>query len=388
MTSATARLLYTLVAPVLFLIGCNQEPPMTPAPPAEVSIIEVRHRVVPVSASHVAQVTSSHQVEIMARVNGFLEAITYTEGKTVKEGQVMFRIDQKPFQAQVEAGRSEVDIRQAQLWVAQANFNRIKPLAEQDAASLSDLDNAIGSLKTAQAALAEAQARLQKAELDLSYTTIRSPITGIAGQAELREGAYIAATGPAAKLTYVARLDPIWVEFSVSQNEMARTRREVEQGAIRLPENQDYLVEVEFADGTRYPHTGKLNFADPSFNQQTGTFLVRAELPNPEGLLRPGMYLTVWLRGAERPQAVVVPQKAVLQTANGHLVFVVGPADTADPRPVLVGDWLDDQWIVTTGLHPGDRVVVDGLMRLAPGMPVKIVPAADRSASSPTSGNR
>ncbi|MDX9895797.1 MAG: efflux RND transporter periplasmic adaptor subunit [Desulfofustis sp.] len=361
---------------------------MTPAPPAEVSVVEIRHRVVPVSASHVARVISSHQVEIMARVNGFLEAITYPEGKTVEEGQVMFRIDQKPFQTQVEAGRSEVDIRHAQLWVAQANLNRIKPLAEQDAASLSDLDNAIGSLKTAQAALAEAQARLQRAELDLSYTTIRSPISGIAGQAELREGAYITATGPAAKLTYVARLDPIWVEFSVSQNEMARTRREVEQGAIRLPENQDYLVEVEFGDGTRYPHAGKLNFADPSFNQQTGTFLVRAELPNPEGLLRPGMYLTVWLRGAERPQAVVVPQRAVLQTANGNLVFVVSQTNTAEPRPVLVGDWLDDQWIVTKGLHSGDRVIVDGLMRLSPGRPVKIVPATDRTSPSPAAGNR
>lgn len=148
---------------------------MTPAPPAEVSVVEIRHRVVPVSASHVARVISSHQVEIMARVNGFLEAITYPEGKTVEEGQVMFRIDQKPFQTQVEAGRSEVDIRHAQLWVAQANLNRIKPLAEQDAASLSDLDNAIGSLKTAQAALAEAQARLQRAELDLSYTTYAHP---------------------------------------------------------------------------------------------------------------------------------------------------------------------------------------------------------------------
>lgn len=165
---------------------------------------------------------------------------------------------------------------------------------------------------------------------------------------------------------------------------MARTRQQVEKGTIRLPENQDYIVEVEFTDGTRYPHTGKLNFADPSFNQQTGTFLVRAELPNPKGTIRPGMYLKVWLRGAQRPEAVVIPQKAVLQTPNGHLVFVVGEAGTAQPRPVLVGDWLGDQWIIIDGLQPGDRVVVDGLMRLSPGMPVTIIPDGDHSAASPT----
>lgn len=368
---------------LLFITSCKTDRPSLQTPVAEVSVVEVSHTVVPISVSYVAQAYSSHRVEILSRVNGFLEEISYLEGKTVQEGQVMFRIDSKPFQAQTQAGRSEVEIREAQLWVAQAQLNRIKPLAEQDAASLSDLDNAIGSLKTAQAALAEARARLEKSELDLSYTTIRSPITGVAGQSQLREGAYLTASGSSAHLTYVARLDPIWVEFSVSQNEMARTRQKVEKGAIRLPENQDYIVEVEFTDGTRYPHTGKLNFADPSFSQQTGTFLVRAELPNPEGTIRPGMYLKVWLRGAQRPEAVVIPQKAVLQTANGHLVFVVGEAGTAQPRPVLVGDWLGDQWIISDGLQPGDRVVVDGLMRLSPGMPVTIIPDGDHSASSP-----
>jgi membrane fusion protein, multidrug efflux system len=343
-------------------------------------VVGVGHTVVPIAVPYVAQARSSHQVEIISRVNGLLEEIAYPEGKAVQKGQVMFRIDSKPFQAQLAASRSEVEIREAQRWVAEANFNRIKPLAEQDAASLSDLDNAIGSLKSAQAALAEAEARMQKAELDLSYTTLRAPISGIAGQSQLREGAYITAPGSSANLTYVARLDPIWVEFSVSQNEMARTRQQVEKGTIRLPDNQDYVVEVEFTDGWRYPHTGTLNFADPSFNQETGTFLVRAELPNPEGTIRPGMYLKVWLRGAERPQAIVIPQKAVLQSPNGHLVFVVGEAGTAEPRPVVVGDWLEDRWIITEGLSPGDWVIVEGLMRLSPGMPVKSIPAGGQTA--------
>jgi membrane fusion protein, multidrug efflux system len=365
----------------IFLPSCKTDMPSPKMPVAEVSVVEVSQTVVPIAGSFVAQAYSSHQVDIISRVNGFLEEIAYSEGKMVQEGQIMFQIDAKPFQTQVEASQSEVDIREAQLWVAQANFNRVKPLAEQDAASLSDLDNAIGSLKTAQAALAEAKARLQKAELDLGYTTIRSPIKGITGQSLFREGAYLSSPGSSA-LSYVARLDPIWVEFSVSQNEMARTRQEVDKGTVRLPENGEYLVEVEFTDGTRFPHTGTLSFADPSFNQQTGTFLVRAELPNPDGTIRPGMFLKVWLRGAERPAAVVIPQKAVLQTQNGHLVFVVGEAGTAQPRPVIVGDWLGDQWIINDGLHSGDRVVVDGLMRLHPDMPVKIVPAAEQSAAN------
>jgi len=186
----------------------------------------------------------------------------------------MFRLDPKPFQAQVDALRAEVEIRRAQLWTAQANLDRITPLAAQDAAGKSDLDNAIGSVKTAEAALTESQARLQRAELDLGYATIKAPVTGISSQSLMREGAYVAATGPSASLTYVAKLDPIWVEFSVSQNEMARSVREVERGLLTVPDDQNYQVEVELSDGSRYTHRGKNNFADPSFSQQTGTFLV------------------------------------------------------------------------------------------------------------------
>jgi membrane fusion protein (multidrug efflux system) len=309
----------------------------------------------------------------MARVSGFLEGILYREGEVVQEGQIMFQLDRKPFQVQVDAARAEVEIRDAQLWIARANLDRIKPLAEQDAASRSDLDNAVGSVKTAEAALAEARARLDKAELDLGYTTIKAPVNGISSQALMREGAYLAATGPSAKLTYVARLDPIWIEFSVSQNEITRTRQAVAEGDLALPENGDYEVEVELPDGSRYPHKGRLSFADPSFSQQTGTFLVRAELPNPDGVLRPGMYVKARLLGAFLPNAIVVPQRAVLQSHNGQMVYVVGDKETAEARPVVVGEWVSGNWVINRGLHPGDRVIVDGLPRLAPGMPVRVV---------------
>lgn len=367
-----------LTAVALFgTTGCHEQEPSPRPSPAEVDVVTVRPETVPVTAAFVAQVKSSHQVEVMARVNGFLEKILYREGAMVKEGQVMFQMDRKPFLAQVDAARAEVEVRKAQLWTARASLDRITPLAAQDAASKSDLDNATGNAQAAEAALHEASARLRKAELDLGYATIKAPVTGMSGQSLMREGAYLSSAGSSGSLTYVAKLDPVWIEFSVSQNEMATTQRETAQGTLRLPESSGYAIEVELSDGSRHPHKGRLNFADPSFNQQTGTFLVRAELPNPRGALRPGMFVKAHISGALRPEAIVVPQKAVQQTPNGAMVYVVETVDgreTAAARPVTVGEWIGAGWVVNQGLQAGERVIVDGFQRLAPGMPVKVAP--------------
>lgn len=294
----------------------------------------------------------------------------------------MFLMDQKPFQAQVNASKGEVENRKAQLWTAKANLDRIKPLAEQDAASKSDLDNAIGSVQSAEASVYEAQARLDKAQLDLSYTTIKSPVTGVSSKALLREGAYLTPSGSTSQLTYVAQLNPIWVDFTVSQNQRAFFGEEVQQGRLSLPKDQAYEVELELSDGKRYPHKGKVNFADPSFSKETGTFLVRAEVPNPKEELRPGMFVKAFLKGAVRPNAIVIPQKAVQQTSNGHMVYVASAKDQAEIRPVVVGDWIGEDWIINKGLKAGDRVIVEGFQRLAPGAPVKVV-AADSPPSTP-----
>jgi membrane fusion protein, multidrug efflux system len=242
----------------------------------------------------------------------------------VKAGQAMFQIDPKPFQAQVAAAKGAVEKRQAQLWTAKANLDRVKPLAEQDAASRSDLDNAIGAVQSAEAELESARANLDKAELDLGYTTIVAPVTGVSGQALFREGAYLTA-GAGGRLSYVARIDPIWVTFSVSQNQMAQRQQDVDHRPAGPPADLKYRVELEMSDGSRYPHTGKLNFVSSVFNQETGTFLVRAELVNPDGALRPGMFVKATVHGDTRPNALVVPQKAVQQTANGHVVYLVSP---------------------------------------------------------------
>jgi membrane fusion protein (multidrug efflux system) len=358
----------------LTLVGCGPDKaPTTAPPPAEVVTITLQPRTVPVSFPFVAQIQSSHQVDILARVNGFLEKISYREGEPVTKGQVMFQLDKKPFLSAVAAARAETEIRRSQLFTAKASLDRIRPLAEQNAASKSDLDNAVGAYKSAEAALQQSQANLDKTLQELSYTTINAPFSGVAGAALIREGAYIAASGPSAKLTYLAKLDPVWVDFSVSQNSQASIRQELSSGRLVGPKNDRYTVTVELSDGSRYPLTGIVNFADPTFSQQTGTYLVRAELPNPKGVLRPGMFVRAYLQGTQRPNALTVPQRAVQQSPNGHIVFIVNAQGMAEVRPVETGDWVGQDWIITHGLKAGEQVIVDGFMKLAPGVPVKAV---------------
>jgi membrane fusion protein (multidrug efflux system) len=367
----------------LLLTGCSKEEVKAPPAPVEVPVIKVEPQTVPVATSFVAQVESSHQVEIMARVNGFLDKINYREGDVVKKGQTLFLMDQKPFLAQVEAARGALANTKAQLWTAQANLNRIQPLVALDAASKSDLDNAIGAVKSAEAAVHSAQARVDNAELNLGYTVIKAPVTGVSGQALVREGTYLTA-GPGGHLSYVAQLDPIWVNFSVSQNQMAAARQKEAAGLLVQPPNKEYRVDLELSEGDIYPHSGKLSFVDPSFNTETGTFLVRAELPNPEARLQPGMFVKATATGATRLNALVVPQRAVQQTANGHVVFVVSSQGTAEIRPVVVGDWVGQDWVIESGLNPGEQVITDGFQRIAPGMPVKVTAAASIAGETPS----
>jgi membrane fusion protein (multidrug efflux system) len=292
-------------------------------------------------------------------------------------------MDQKPFIAQVEAARGALENNEAQLWTAKANLNRIQPLAELDAASQSDLDNAMGSVQSAEAAVHSARARLDEAELNLGYTEIKAPVTGVTGQALVREGTYLTA-GPGGHLSYVAQLDPAWVNFSVSQNQLTSVRQQQADGQLVPPPNQEYRIDLKLSDGSTYPHSGKLSFVAPSFNTSTGTFLVRAELPNPEAKLQPGMFVEADLSGATRPNALVVPQRAVQQTSNGHIVFLVSSQGMAEVRPVVVGDWVGQDWIIEKGLKPGEQVITDGFQRLAPGAPVKVTTAALTPESAST----
>ena len=376
-----------VLAVVAACAGCSKEaPPQRPAP--QVSVLTVAPKTVPEVFIFVAQTESSQQVDILARVSGFLDKIAYLEGEVVKEGQVLFQIDPKPFQAQLDAARGEVMAQQARHTTAAANLARVKPLAEKNALSQSDLDRAQGEFDSSKAAVFSAQAKLNEAELNLGYTTIRSPVAGFSGRSQQRQGAYISSLSTDAKLTYVAKVEPMWVNFSVSQNQMSKMLDQLQKGELVAPKERKYEIEIVMSDGTIYPQRGTINFADPSFSSDTGSFLVRAVVPNPQRSLRPGMFVTAKVLGTLRPNAVVVPQLAVQQGSNGHLVYVVKEDGTAEVRPVVVGDYYGEKDVVIqSGLKAGDRVVAEGALKVVPGKPVKIVepgaPAQKKDESAP-----
>jgi membrane fusion protein (multidrug efflux system) len=362
------------VALATLAAGCNREPPKPPpAPTPEVTVLTVVPQDVAVSAVYVAQTQSSQSVNIQARVSGFLDKRLYTEGAVVKAGQVLFQMDQKPFAAQVAQAKAALQRNQAAADVAKANLARTKPLAEQNALSQKDLDDAQGQYEQAVAAVEQSKAQLTEAELNLSYTTIRSPVTGVASYAQIAEGTYLSPAN--SQLTTVSVLSPMWINFSISENELERVRNDVRSGRLRMPEGGRFVVQIEMVDGTLFPYTGRITFADPSFNPATGTFLLRATVENPAGLLRPNQYVRARLSGAVRPGAIVVPQRAVQQGAKGHFVWVIDKQDQAELRPATVGDWYGgDGWIMTEGVAAGDRIVIDGGTRVTAGAKVAAKP--------------
>jgi membrane fusion protein, multidrug efflux system len=363
-------------------IGCGKkEEAKPPPPPPEVFVMKVEPRNTPVVVEYVAQTQSSQQVEIRARINGFLDRRVYTEGSIVKAGDVLFLMDKKPFQAQVDDAKAALDRQNAALETARANLARVKPLVEQNALSKKQLDDSTGVYESYAAAAEQAKAQLAVAQLNLSYCTIISPVTGITSAALQQDGAYISAA--TSQLTSVSVLSPIWVNFSLSENEFQSYRDQIAKKKLIPPPQQSYEVEVILVDGSVFPQKGRITFTAPLYNPQTGTFLIRVTLNNPDGRLRPNQYVKVRLHGALRPNAILVPQRAVQQGGKGHFVWVVGKDGKAESRPVVVGDWSGDNWFINEGLRAGEQVVVDGGLGLSPGVAVTAKPlAAEKAAAS------
>lgn len=369
-----------VAAAVLIFSACKNEQKTVAAEttlPA-VTTMEIVQKDVPVAFEYIAQTQSSHLVNIQARVSGFLDRQMYTEGALVKEGQLLFRMDAKPFKVQLSQAEAALAQQSAALETARLNLARTKPLVRQNALAQKDLDDASGQYRSAAAGAEQAKAQVEAARLDLSYTSISSPVTGVSGEALQTEGTYISTQN--SLLTTVAVLNPIWVNFNISENEMQRYRNEMAKGLIKEPKDKNYEVRILLVDGSVFPNSGRMTFADPSYDPQTGTFRVRASVPNPDGTLRPNQYVRVRLVGAVRPRAVLVPQRAVKQGAKGHFVWVVGPDGKVTQRPVTVGTWQGDDWFIFEGLNIGERIAVDGTLTLQPGMTVS---ATDAAASAP-----
>ena len=345
-------------------------------PPAVVAVQDVQAKTVPVELEYPAQTAGSREAEVRSRVPGILLKRNYEEGQPVRQGQSLFQVDPAAFEA-AEA-RAEADVTAAEVRYNNAtrNAKRMKPLFEAKAASQKDYDDAVSAEEVAGADLKSARARLAEAKLNLGYTHVFSPVSGISSRAMKSEGTLLA--GPQDLLTTVTQVDPIYVNFGMSEAEQLRLRKEMQAKKLILPKDNRFEVVIRFEDGSMYQRPGRLAFTDVRVNTSTGTSDARAELPNPTGEVRPGQFVRAILRGAQRPDAVTVPQRAVVESPQGKMVYIYTPGKEpnqfiAAPRPVTVGDWTGTDWIITDGLKAGDKVIVDGLAKVFfPGAPVML----------------
>ncbi|CAG1004684.1 Multidrug export protein AcrE [Burkholderiales bacterium] len=350
-------------------------------PPAQVTTLAVVPRTLPVSWEYVGQTAGSKDVEVRARVTGILERKLYAEGMPVRAGQPLFTIDPKPLEAQAAAAQAEVARAEAQVAQAEREATRLKPLAERRAVGQKEADDAVSAAELARAALKVAQARASEVALNLGYTRVAAPVSGLSSRAMKSEGSLV--TANETLLTVISQVDPIWVPFNISENDQLAIDRAVAAGRLELPKDNGYEVTIRLADGSTFPRGGRINFADTRVNPATGSYEMRAEIPNRDHALKPGQFARVQLKGALRRDAIAVPQVAVLDGPQGKYVYVPGKdkdgRDVALPRPVTLGPWVDadgaNLWIVETGLAAGDQVIVDGLARiLAPGTPIVLGP--------------
>jgi membrane fusion protein (multidrug efflux system) len=324
----------------------------------------------PVEVEFPAQTAGSREVEVRARVTGILEKRNFEEGSRVAAGQSLFTIDPAPFQSAL--ARAEADLASAEASYAQAarNAKRFKPLYEAKAVSQKEYDDAVSAEEVALAGVKAARARVVDARLNLAYTRVESPIAGVTGRALKSEGTLV--SGPDVLLATVTQTQPMYVNFGLSESEQARLTREAAAGKLRLPKDGKFEVVLRLEDGSTYAKPGRLTFSDVRFSGATGTSDARAEVPNEDGRLRPGQFVRAILKGAVRPGAIAVPQRAVMEGPQGKIVYVLGAGSKAEPRPVTVGEWSGSDWIIAQGLQPGDKVIVDGLMKVFPGGPVQV----------------
>ena len=378
-----SALAVTVVATVGGCDGGSAQAPAQQMPPPSVTVVTVQPRAIPATLEYVGQTAGVREVEVRSRVSGILLKWNYAEGKPVRAGQSLFTIDPAPFETAVSRADAELAAAVARHKQAQREVERLRPLAEQGMVTRKSYDDALLGEEAAKAAVQGAEASLREAKLNLAYTRVEAPIGGITSRALMSEGSLVEAQNTL--LTVISQIEPIHVLFSVSESDRLRLSREVAEGRLRLPEDNRFKVTVTLADGSVAERPGTVDFTDVRVNPENGTSEVRAVLSNPDGRLRPGQFVRVKLQGAVYPNALAVPQRAVLEGPQGKLVMVVNAKNVAEPRPVQVGQWADLDWIIASGLNPGDRVIVDGVMRVQPGAPVTPTEAS-ATAAAPAGG--
>lgn len=369
----------TGAALALLLAGCSSEAPPAPPPP-EVNIVTVNLQAIPNVIELPGRVQAYRTSEVRARVDGIVERRLFDEGSFVSAGKALFRIDPRQLSASSNAARAQLARAQATAANARQVVNRYQPLLADQAIGKQEYDAAVAQQRTAEADVAQAQANLESARLNLGYATVTAPISGRARRAEVTEGALVSA-GQGTLLTTIEQIDRVYVNFGQSSSDLMAIRRDLQSGKLSVPQFERVEVQLTLEDGSAYPVVGHLDFLDLSIDEATGTAALRAEFPNPTSALLPGQFVRARILAGSRPNGVLIPQRAVKLSAETASVMVLDAKNIATVRPVKVGIMQNGMWSILQGLKSGDRVITDGLQKVQPGQPVRIAkPGAAKAA--------
>lgn len=353
--------------------ACRQEADSMPVQPvSQVEVVTVQTQTVPDEPEFIGQAEASRPVEIRPQVTGILKAVLYPEGRDVKKGDRLYQIEPIPFKAAVASAKAKIAQAEARVVQAKQDLARVKPLLAEQAVSQKDVDDAVAEQLSSNAALEGAHADLIKAQFDLDNTLITAPISGIIERSRYYEGRLVSAQTDL--LTMIHRVDPMYVVVNVPELFILQRRRDIEAKRITHPGDYKLRGRLTFMDGTVYPEEGVLDLLEPGLRTETSSRQIRVTFSNPNRTLLPGQFVKVRFTGDTKTDAVLIPQRAVMQGPQGPFVYVVNPDEKVEIREVTASDWKGSQWIIDRGLHAGDRVVVNGLMKIGPGEPVKAVP--------------
>lgn len=388
LTGARVRVPALVLASALMVAACGDKTgaaapgqPGAAAPPPVVGVVVVQPGNLPVLTELPGRLEASRIAQVRARATGVVQRRLFAEGGWVNAGQPLFQIDSAPYQASLQSARASLARAQASLGQTSAQARRFAPLAAANAISKQEYDNALAAEKASRAEVQAAQAAVRTASINLGYARVTAPISGRIGKALVTEGAMVSAN-EGTQLAVIQQTNPMVVNFTQSASDLLKLRKAAGAGVGANPE-----VNVLLEDGSVYAHRARLLFTDVTVDQATGQVNLRAQVPNPEGLLMPGLYVRVQIEQARMDNVILLPQQAVTRGSSGDTVLVVKPDGSFGPRPVKVGPAQGSQWIILSGLQPGEQVIVDGVMKLRPGMPkVKAVPwqapAAGASAAA------
>ena len=363
--------LFAISMAIVSLGGCKSDAKPQAPPPPEVSVVEVKTAPVTVYNEYVAQTQAPDTIEIRAQVTGLLERQMFADGAKVKKGDLLYVIDQRPFEAQLVQARAGLAQAEANLVNAKQNLARNGRLIAEKAVSQQDYDTAVAQERASTAVVQSQKGLLRNAELNLEFATIRAPRDGFMSSSQVKAGSLITAQQTLLNTLYSS--DPMWVLFAISEDRLLELQK-----AVRRPNDQTPF-HIRLADGTDYALTGRLNFVDATLDQKSGTLQVRISVPNPDRLLRPGLFVRVTVAAFESPNAIRVPQQAVSELQGLKSVYVVAAGDKVEPRQIVATYRIDNDWVVSSGLNPGERIVVEGISKLRPGATVKPVAPAPKA---------